>query len=68
MSTQRLNAFLIEEYSQEGKEEVQRNFHPAGKVVFHKTGGGLTLHIPPGMSLSGQVVCYPPKEKASQSE
>ncbi len=51
MSTQRLNAFIIEEYKQARKDELQKKYHPCGHGVFHSEGEGLTLHLAEKMSI-----------------
>ena len=39
-----------------------------GAVWPHKNGGGFDLVIPPGISVSGRIVCTEPKEKEPAAE
>jgi type IV secretory pathway TraG/TraD family ATPase VirD4 len=39
-----------------------------GAVWQHKSGKGFDLVIPPGISVSGRIVCTEPKEKTAEFE
>ncbi|HTW72941.1 MAG TPA: hypothetical protein VME47_23900 [Acetobacteraceae bacterium] len=34
-------------------------WHPVGAIWPHNSGGGFDLVIPPGVTLSGRIVCTP---------
>ena len=40
-------------------------WHKVGSVWPHKSGPGFDLVIPPGLSLSGRIVCVPPKDESA---
>lgn len=55
-----LGAFVVTEPA-EGSDK-KPYFHRVGTLFPHKNGGGgFDLVIPKGISLSGRVVCLPPK-------
>ena len=68
MSNKTLDAYLINEYTPANSNEKKNAYTRVGRVVFHKEGGGLTFHVTPGMTVYGDVVCYPSKEKAKSNE
>jgi hypothetical protein len=51
-------AFVVEE----GGENQKGFWHRVGVVFPHRAGDGLTLVIPPGLSLSGRVQLMVPKD------
>jgi hypothetical protein len=63
-----LRAFIVEEPS-EGSDR-KPFFHRVGTVFPHQNGSGFNLVIPPGISVSGRIVCLAAEgdESASQNE
>lgn len=50
----------------EGKsEEDKGTWHPIGAVWPHKSGKGFDLVIPPGVMISGRIVCTERREKSA---
>ena len=43
-------------------------WHPVAAIWPHKTGTGFDLVIPPGVTLSGRIVCTPRKDKEPNAE
>ena len=43
-------------------------WHRVGTIWPHKSGTGFDLVIPPGVTLSGRIVCVPPKEREPAAE
>jgi hypothetical protein len=43
-------------------------WHQVGAVWSHTKGTGFDLIIPPGVTLSGRIVCTPRKEKEPNAE
>lgn len=54
-------AFVVENYKSEGEEQSQ--WHRVGTAFPNKSGGGFSLVIPKGVSLSGTIQIQPKKEK-----
>ncbi len=52
-------AYIVTE-PKEGSERKPQ-WHPVGAVWPHKNGEGFDLIIPPGLSVSGRIVCTKPK-------
>ena len=44
-------------------EDGKSYWREVGAVWPHKNGGGFDVVIPPGISVSGRIVCTQPKEK-----
>jgi hypothetical protein len=43
-------------------------WHQVAAVWPHRTGNGFDLVIPPGVTLSGRIVCRPPKAKETDAD
>ena len=43
-------------------------WHPVGAIWPHKNGNGFDLVIPPGVTLSGRIVCTERKDKEQPAE
>ncbi len=43
--------------------EGKAQWHQVGAIWPHTKGTGFDLAIPPGVTLSGRIVCMPPKAK-----
>ena len=43
-------------------------WYPVGAIWPHQNGKGFDLVIPPGVTLSGRIVCTPRKERDEQVE
>ena len=54
-------AFVVENYQHEGKE--QSRWHRVGTAFPNSSGTGFSLVIPDGVSLSGTIQILPKKEK-----
>jgi hypothetical protein len=52
------------------KEGTDRKaqWHEVGAIWPHKNGTGFDLVIPPGVTLSGRIVCMPRKDKEPIAE
>ena len=48
--------------------EGKAQWHQVGAIWPHKSGTGFDLVIPPGVTLSGRIVCTPRKEKEPSAE
>ncbi|WP_158920964.1 hypothetical protein [Acidisphaera sp. S103] len=46
---------------EEGSDR-KTQWHPVGAIWSHSKGNGFDLVIPPGVTLSGRIVCTPRKE------
>jgi hypothetical protein len=46
---------------EEGSDR-KAQWHPVGAIWSHSKGNGFDLVIPPGVTLSGRIVCTPRKE------
>ena len=55
-----LNVFVQEQFESGG--ETKSNYTKVGVAFPHETGGGFNLKITPGLSVSGDLVVFPPKE------
>lgn len=58
-----LDAYLVETFPDRQTGEEKRKYHQIGNVVPHRTGEGMTLYITPGMSVHGEIVIFPRKDK-----
>lgn len=59
-------AYITQEIEQNGEKKTY--WHRVGAVFPHKTGSGLNLVIPPGLSVSGKIVLLEPKEESKGVE
>ena len=59
------DAYIVENYSDKVTGEEKSKYHMVGSVISHKKGGGNTLYITPGMSISGEIVIFPRRERAA---
>ena len=57
------DALIAEEYTDKKTGEEKARFHRVGTLFPAKDGDGFNLEIPPGLSLSGRVLCRPRKDK-----
>ncbi len=64
MTKPSLVAYIVTE-PKEGTDK-KAFWHRVGSVWPHKSGLGFDLVIPSGMSLSGRIVCVPPKEGVAE--
>ena len=55
-----LNVFVQEQFESNG--ETKSNYTKVGVAFPHEKGEGFNLKITPGISLSGDLVVFPPKE------
>ena len=55
-------AYVVTEPQRRNQKAV---WHRVATVWAHNNGNGFDLVIPPGVSLSGRVVCTEPKNEAS---
>jgi hypothetical protein len=46
-----------------GGGETKNNYTKVGVVFPHEKGGGFTINITKGISVSGELVVFPPKAK-----
>lgn len=60
MSKPAFNAYVTQEAEING--EAKTFWHKVGVVWPHKNKEGFSLHIIPGVSVSGKIVLLPPKE------
>jgi len=58
---QRLNVFVTEKYTSNGDEKTK--YHQVGTMFAHDKGEGFNLEIVDGVSVSGRLVAFPPKER-----
>ena len=61
MTKPTLTAYVVVE-PKEGSDK-KAFWHRVGVVWPHKSGKGFDIVIPPGISVSGRIVCMEPKEK-----
>jgi len=47
-------------------EDGKAQWHQVGAIWPHKSGKGFDLVIPPGVTLSGRIVCTEPREKETR--
>ncbi len=57
------DAFVVETYVDKPTGEEKKRYHQIGTVWKHKSGEGQTLQIIPGVSVSGDIVIFPRKDK-----
>ena len=50
-----------------GSRDRKAQWHEIGAVWPHKNGNGFDLVIPPGLSVSGRIVCTERKEKPTDA-
>ena len=55
-----LNVFVQEQFESNG--EQKSNYTKVGVAFPHDKGDGFNLKITPGISISGDLVVFPPKE------
>ena len=55
-----LNVFVQEQFESGG--EIKSNYTKVGVAFPHDKGEGFNLKITPGLSVSGDLVVFPPKE------
>jgi hypothetical protein len=55
-----LNVFVQEQFESGG--EMKSNYTKVGVAFPHDKGGGLNIKITPGLSVSGDLVVFPPRE------
>jgi len=55
-----LNVFVQEQFESEG--EIKSSYTKVGVAFPHDKGEGFNLKITPGLSVSGDLVVFPPKE------
>jgi hypothetical protein len=55
-----LNVFVQEQFESNG--EQKSNYTKVGVAFPHDKGEGFNLKITPGISISGDLVVFPPKE------
>lgn len=55
-----LKLFVVDTYEKNGEEKKQ--YVQVGNVFPHKEGGGYSIVITKGISVSGDLVAFPPKE------
>jgi hypothetical protein len=55
-----MNVFVQEQFESNG--EQKSNYTKVGVAFPHDKGGGFNLKITPGISVSGDLVIFPPKE------
>ena len=55
-----LNVFVQEQFESGG--EMKSNYTTVGVAFPHDKGGGLNIKITPGLSVSGDLVVFPPRE------
>lgn len=65
MAKKHLNAFVTETYTSGGEEK--RSYTKVGAVFPHDKGDGFNLKLIPGLSVSGELVIFPPSEKGDES-
>ena len=61
MSKPTLTAYVVVE--PRDSSDKKAFWHKVGSVWPHKNGTGFDVVIPPGISVSGRIVCTEPKEK-----
>jgi len=59
-------AYVVSDPKEGSDSKAQ--WHQVAAVWPHKTGNGFDLVIPPGVTLSGRIVCRPPKEREPDAE
>jgi hypothetical protein len=65
MTKPTLTAYVVVEPKEgSGKKAF---WHKVGAVWPHKSGNGFDVVIPPGLSVSGRIVCTEPKEKDAEA-
>jgi hypothetical protein len=64
-STGRLEAFITRDYQVEN--DTRTEWTKVGIAFQHKSRKGFTLHITPGLSVSGDIILREPRPKDSQS-
>lgn len=57
-------AYVVTEPKEGSGRKAQ--WYPVGAIWPHQTGAGFDLVIPPGVTLSGRIVCTKRKEKDEQ--
>ncbi|MEO0436498.1 MAG: hypothetical protein AAF098_06295 [Pseudomonadota bacterium] len=62
MAKKHLNAFVTETY-QSGSEE-KTNYTKVGALFPHEKGKGFTLKLLPNLSVSDEIVFFPPSENS----
>ena len=55
-----LNVFVQEQFESGG--EIKSNYTKVGVAFPHDKGEGFNLKVTPGISVSGDLVVFPPKE------
>ncbi len=60
-----LNLFVTRTYTQESKEMT--NYTKVGAVFPHEKGDGMNITIEEGISVSGTLVAFPPREDDKKS-
>ena len=55
-----LNVFVQEQFQSGG--EMKTNYTKVGVAFPHDKGDGFNLKITPGLSVSGDLVAFPPRE------
>lgn len=60
---ERLNVFVTDDYKDKSGEK-KTFFTQIGNAVPHKKGGGTTVYLRPGISVSGDFVIFPPNADA----
>lgn len=59
----RLNLFVTDNYKDKSGEK-KTYYTQVGNVVPHSKGGGFSVFIRPNISVSGELVIFPPKDEA----
>lgn len=57
-----LNLFVTEAYTVEGEKKERTKFFKVGAVFPHDKGPGFGIRIMEGISVTGSLVAYPPRE------
>ena len=57
-------AYVVTEPESDSERKAQ--WYQVGAIWPHQNGKGFDLVIPPGVTLSGRIVCTPRKEKDEQ--
>lgn len=66
---ERLDALVVEESTTQTNDDgTPRKFYTnVGAGFPHKNGGGMTVLIRPGLSVHGELVLFPPRERNTES-